>query len=145
MPDETHYRRLENMYFSAQFNRAYATSLNISAGRAEAVMPVREDRFHVLRAAHGAVYFKAMDDTAFFAAQSLVEDAFLLTLSFNLYFLKPINSGAMHAVAECVSAGSRQWIAEAIVRNDDGIIIARGSGVFVKSRVSLSEDIGYRL
>lgn len=144
-PNSDHYRKLEAMYFSAPFNRDYATQLTITQGRAEVIMPVKPERFHVLGATHGAVYFKAMDDVAFFAANSLVEDAFLLTVSFNLYFMRPISEGHMRAVGTIMSASKRQWIAEAVVYNAHDDIIARGSGMFVKSRTPLTPEIGYKL
>jgi acyl-coenzyme A thioesterase PaaI-like protein len=34
---------------------------------------------HSIHAVHGSVYFKALDDAAFFAVNSLVEDVFVLT------------------------------------------------------------------
>ena len=45
------------------------------------------------RAAHGTIYFKMLDDAAFYAANSLVTDRFLLTTAFNLHFTKPIRTG----------------------------------------------------
>ena len=36
-------------------------------------MPIKKDYFHALEAIHGSVYFKILDDAAFFAAQSVVK------------------------------------------------------------------------
>ena len=44
-------------------------------------------------AAHGTLYFKMLDDAAFYAANSLVSDRFLLTTAFNLHFTKPMQRG----------------------------------------------------
>jgi hypothetical protein len=38
----------------------------------------------------------------------------------------------------------RQFIAEAVLHDSAGNEIARGSGVFVRSKFPLSEDIGYK-
>ena len=46
--------------------------------------------FHAADAAHGTVYFKMMDDAAFYACNSLVTDRFLLTTAFNLLFTRPL-------------------------------------------------------
>jgi hypothetical protein len=35
---------------------------------------VRPDFFHAAHAVHGSVYFKALDDAAFFAVASLVQE-----------------------------------------------------------------------
>jgi acyl-coenzyme A thioesterase PaaI-like protein len=37
----------------------------VDEGYAEVVIPVRQDLLHAAGAAHGAVYFKALDDAAF--------------------------------------------------------------------------------
>ena len=56
-------------------------------------MPIKEDYFHALNAIHGSVYFKMLDDAAFFAAQSVVEDYMLLTANFNISFKMSHASG----------------------------------------------------
>lgn len=42
---------------------------------------------------HGPVYFRALDDAGFFAVNSLVEDVFVLTASFNVNLFRPMKSG----------------------------------------------------
>ena len=48
-------------------------------------------------------YRKLLDDATFFAASSLVDDVFVLTASFNIYFLRPISAGTMTARGTIVS------------------------------------------
>ena len=74
----------------------------VDEGYAEVVIPVRQDFFHAAGAAHGAVYFKALDDAAFFAVNSLVNDVFVLTVSFNIYLTRPISQGEMKAVGQVI-------------------------------------------
>lgn len=144
MSNETHFRKLEHMYHRAPCNAHYAPQISISEGKTELIIPIKPEFFHAAGATHGAVYFKAMDDSAFFAVSSLVEDVFVLTSTFNVYLIRPINSGSMRAVGRVVSQTRTQFVAESIVCNDDNKEIARGSGVFVKSKLPLSEDLGYR-
>jgi len=144
MPHEAHFRKLENMYHAAPCNAYYEPTLSVSQGHAELLLPVRPDLFHGAGAVHGSVYFKAMDDSAFFSANSLVEDVFVLTSSFTVYFTRPISSGQMRAVADVVNQTKRQLIAEAVVFDGEGRQIGRGSGCFVKSAISLSVELGYR-
>jgi acyl-coenzyme A thioesterase PaaI-like protein len=66
-----HYRHLERLYASAPINEYFRPQLRVSEGQAEVIMPVRRDFFHAAQAIHGAVYFKALDDAAFFAVASL--------------------------------------------------------------------------
>jgi uncharacterized protein (TIGR00369 family) len=142
---EAHFRRLERMYASAPINEYFAPHLHIAEpGAAELRMTMRPDFHHAARAAHGAVYFKALDDATFFAANSLVEDVFVLTVSFNLYLTRPVSEGEIVARGRVVSQSRRLYIAEGVLEDRRGREIARGSGAFMPSTIALSEEIGYR-
>lgn len=144
MSDE-HFRRLERMYASAPINDFFAPRLHIpQAGVAELHMAIRPEFHHAAHAAHGAVYFKALDDATFFAANSLVEDVFVLTVSFNLYLTRPVSEGEVIARGQVVSRSKRLYLAEGVLADARGREIARGSGAFMPSTVALSSDIGYR-
>jgi len=144
MSNEEHYRKLERMYLSAPVNEYYAPEIHISEGRAQVSIPVRADFFHAAKTVHGAVYFKLLDDSAFFAANSLVEDVFVLTVSFNIYFTRPISDGVMKATGKVVQASIRLMIADAVIVDSEGREIARGSGTFMPSKILLTEEIGYK-
>jgi acyl-coenzyme A thioesterase PaaI-like protein len=89
------------------------------------------------------VYFKALDDAAFFAVNSLVEDAFVLTASFGIHLFRPVSSGDMKAIGKVVQASKNMFIAEATLTNSEGEEIARGIGTCLGSKAPLSPDIGY--
>jgi len=144
MTKEDHFRKLERMYLSAPINAYYEPAIEVSEGRAEVVMPVRPDLFHAAGAAHGSLYFKAMDDAAFFAVSSLVDDVFVLTVSFNVYLTRPISEGEMRAVGRVVFRSQRLFLAESQVFNSTGKEIARGSGTFMPSKIPLTPELGYR-
>ena len=141
---DEHHRRLERMYLSAPANEYFRPEIRISDGRAEVRLVVRPDFFHAASAVHGSVYFKLLDDATFFAASSLVDDVFVLTASFNIYFLRPISSGTMTARGTIVSRTNRLIIGEGVLVDDDDREIARGSGTFMPSKISLGERLGYR-
>jgi uncharacterized protein (TIGR00369 family) len=141
---DEHYRRLERMYLGAPANEYFRPEIRISEGTAEVRIAVRTDFFHAASAVHGSVYFKLLDDATFFAASSLVEDVFVLTASFNIYFLRPVSSGVMTAKGRVVSRSSRLLIGEGIITDDDGKEVARGSGTFMPGRAKLDEKLGYR-
>ena len=141
---DEHHRRLERMYLSAPANEYFRPEIRIDEGTAEVRIAVRPDFFHAANAVHGSVYFKLLDDATFFAASSLVDDAFVLTASFNIYFLRPISAGVMIARGTIVSRSSRLLIGEGVLVDGDGKEIARGSGTFMPSRVPLDERLGYR-
>ncbi len=143
--NEEHYRKLENMYLSAPCNKYYAPQLRISEGRAELVIEARQDLHHAGGAVHGAAYFKAIDDAAFFAASSLVEDVFVLTANLNCYLTRPIVSGEMRAAGRVVSRTKSTFLAETVITDSEGNEIGRGMGSFVHSQTRLSDVPGYRL
>ena len=132
------------MYLAAPANEYFRPEIRIDDGIAEVRLIVRPDFFHAASAVHGSVYFKLLDDATFFAASSLVDDVFVLTTSFNIYFLRPISAGVMTARGTIVSRSRRLIIGDGVLVDEDGREIARGSGTFMPSRVPLDERIGYR-
>jgi uncharacterized protein (TIGR00369 family) len=144
LTNEEHYRKLERMYASAPLNEYYKPTMHISDGRAEVTVAVRRELFHAANAVHGALYFKCLDDACFFAVNSLVDDVFVLTVSFNLYLTRPISAGEMRATGRVVYRSRQLFVAEAELVDQDGQEIGRGSGTFMRSSTPLSPDIGYR-
>ena len=126
------------MYHAAPINQFFKPSLHIEEGSATVRMPVRPDMHHAAHAAHGAVYFKALDDAAFFAVQSLVTDVFVLTSTFQVHFLAPVSGGEMVATGKVVHQSKRLFIAESVVEVA-GKIVARGNGTFMRSAVRLDD------
>ena len=141
---ETHWRALESLYASAPVNAKFASSLEVLAeGRARITFDVTEDSYHAAGAAHGTIYFKMLDDAAFYAANTLVTDRFLLTTSFNLHFTKPVREGKVVAEGRWVSGRRRVFVAESRLVDAEGEEIGRGTGTFMKSRIPLSSLAGY--
>jgi uncharacterized protein (TIGR00369 family) len=140
---EQHYRRLERMYLSAPINAHYRPSIHIGEGCAQVTIAVRPELFHAADAVHGAIYFKLLDDAAFFAANSLVDDVFMLTVSFNVYLTRPVSAGEMKASGRVVHRSRRLLIAEAEVFDSDGRQLGRGSGTFMRSKIPLSSVPAY--
>ena len=140
-----HFRALESLYDSAPVNRGFTSRLEIvEAGVARIRFEVEEAMFHAAGAAHGTLYFKMMDDAAFYACNSLVSDRFLLTTAFNLNFTKPLRSGPVVAEGRWVSGRRRVYVGEARLIDADGEEAARGTGTFMRSRIALSGLAGYR-
>ena len=140
-----HYRALESLYASAPVNGLFESRLEIvSEGHSRIRFRVDERFHHAARAAHGTIYFKMLDDAAFYAANSLVTDRFLLTTAFNLHFTKPIRTGEVVAEGRWVSGRRRVFIAEAHLIDGEGDEIGRGTGTFMRSHIPLSGLDGYR-
>ena len=143
LDDAEHFRRLERMYHAAPINAYYQPVLKVGEGTAELEIAVRPDFFHAASAVHGSVYFKALDDAAFFAVNSLVKDVFVLTVSFNLYLTRPISEGVLRATAQVVHRSRQLFLAEAELFDGQSRPIARGSGSFMRSSIELLPAIGY--
>ena len=140
-----HFRRLEALYRSAPVNRAFESEIEISsAGHARIRFKVEESSFHAAGAAHGTLYFKMLDDVAFYAANSLVSDRFLLTTAFNLHFTRPMRAGEAVAEGRWISGRRRVMIADAHIVGPDGEEAARGTGTFLRSHIPLSSLKGYK-
>jgi len=141
---DQHYRALERLYASAPVNAKFASKLHIPAqGRAQLTFTVTPEDYHAAGAAHGTIYFKMLDDAAFYAANTLVTDRFLLTTGFNLFFTKPVRAGTVTAEGHWVSGRRRVFVAEARLVDEEGEEIGRGTGTFMRSRIPLSSLPGY--
>jgi uncharacterized protein (TIGR00369 family) len=139
-----HYRALERLYGSAPINQLFQSQLHVDGeGRARIVFQVTEACYHAAGAAHGTIYFKMLDDAAFYAANTLVTDRFLLTTSFNLHFTAPVRAGKVIAEGRWISGKRRVYVAEARLIDQEGEEIGRGTGTFMRSHIPLSGLPGY--
>src|SRR5690349_4446918 len=134
-----HYRALESLYASAPVNGLFESRLEIvSEGHSRIRFQVDERFHHAARAAHGTIYFKMLDDAAFYAANSLVTDRFLLTTAFNLHFTKPMREGPARAEGRWISGRRRVLVAEARIVDSEGEECGRGTGTFMRSHIPLT-------
>ncbi|MCW8877767.1 MAG: PaaI family thioesterase [Kangiellaceae bacterium] len=140
---ETHYRCLESMYQAAPLNDFYLPKMKVSYAESEIEIDIDKKFFHAGMAVHGSVYFKMLDDAAFFAANSLETEVFVLTTSFTTYLTRPISEGKMRSVGKVVNRNRTQFIAEAVLYDGKGKEIARGNGIFVRSKNKLVDVEGY--
>ena len=143
MEIEQHFKSLENMYAAAPINEIYRPTIKISKGQAVIEIELDSRYHHSAGAVHGSVYFKMLDDAAFFAANSLEHEAFVLTTSFTTYMTRPVSSGRLRAVGRVVNQNKSQFIAEAVVYDSQDNEIGRGSGVFVRGKFPLIQARGY--
>ena len=140
---DPHFSALQNMYLGAPINAFYRPTIDISEAEATIEIEVSGKLFHAAGAVHGSVYFKMLDDAAFFAASSLEKEVFVLTTSFTTYLTRPVSSGRLRSVGKVVNRNKSQFIAESVVYDSAGNEIGRGSGVFMRSKIPLRETPGY--
>ena len=140
-----HFRALESLYRQAAINRLFESEIEIAEpGFARIRFDIGPATNHAAGAAHGTLYFKMMDDAAFYACNSMVSDRFLLTTAFNLVFTRPLKNGPVVAEGRWVSGKRRVFVGEARLLLPDGEEAARGTGTFMRSHIPLSSLEGYR-
>ena len=141
---EAHYRALESLYAAAPINGMFRSKLEITGeGQARIRFDIEPGHYHAAGASHGTTYFKMLDDAAFYAANSLVNDFFLLTTAFNLLLTRPIKAGPVVAEGRWVNGRRRVLVADAWLLDADGEQVARGTGTFMRSRIPLATLPGY--
>jgi uncharacterized protein (TIGR00369 family) len=139
-----HFRALESLYRHAPVNGLFESRLEIvEQGFARISFEVAEALYHAAGAAHGTLYFKMMDDAAFYACNSLVTDRFLLTTAFNLLFTRPLRAGPATVEGHWASGKRRVFVGEARLIDSDGRLAASGTGTFMRSHIPLSGLPGY--
>ena len=143
MNNEQHFRKLERMYLSAPINELYLPSVEISQGQSVIQTEVKPEFFHAAGSRQESVYFKLLDDAAFFAVNSLVKDFFVLTVSFNIYLTRPVVKGILIAQGRVVSRSVNYFVAESVLTINDKDV-ARGSGSFLRSKIELAGVDSYK-
>lgn len=143
--NKEHFHKLEQMYLKADINsKLYpGSTIHISEGKAEVSIDVSSKYFHAFKALHGSVYFKMLDDAAFFAVNSLVTDYFVLTTSFNINLIRPVSAGKITATGTVRFKSKNIFTAESVLKNEVGKEIAFGTGNFTRSKVELRSVAGY--
>lgn len=141
-----HFEKLKRMYLNANFNKHLYETTECEIGHETATisMTISDKYFHALGAIHGSVYFKLLDDAAFFAVNSIVEDVFVLTTSFHINLIRPANEGKITATGRIKFKSKSLFVAESSIVNAQGKEIGFGTGNFAKSKVALTEEIGYK-
>jgi len=141
--DAVHFENLKSMYAAAPVNCFYNPSVEISEGQAIIEIELSSKFHHSAGAVHGSVYFKLLDDSAFFAAQSLEKEFFVLTTSFTTYLTRPVSAGILKAIGKVVYKNKSQLIAESVVYDEQDNEVGRGSGIFVRGKFPLAQAKGY--
>ena len=144
MSDQDHYRKLENFFHSARINEFYNPEITVSERSTEIRLDVDPKFFHAGHSVHGSVFFKLLDDACYFACQSIEKHHFLVTSSFNIQFIAPVTGGTLTVKAEVDATTRSVSFASGEIFDEKSRLVATGNGNFMKSRLNLNEDVGYR-
>ncbi len=139
-----HYRQLETLYYKAAIQQFIdGSKITIHHQTAEITLPVHPKYNHGANAMHGALYFKLLDDAAYFAVASVVQDVFIVTSSFQINLVRPVTGGTIKAIGKLRTIGKNLFVAESTLYNDKGKEVAFGTGQFMKTNQPLSSLDGY--
>lgn len=139
-----HYERLLKMYARAPIHDFYkGIEMVIEPKKSTITLPIDARFFHGGMATHGSVYFKLLDDAAYFACQSEIDDFFIVTTSFNINLLRPITKGIIKAVGEVDFMSLNLFTASAKLYDEKGRLCGTGQGQFMKSRMALESVADY--
>lgn len=140
MSKEKHFKKLLDIYDIAPIHSFYKDiKLEVRELEATITLPVQSTFFHGGLAVHGSVYFKLLDDAAYFAVQSEVEDYFIVTTQFDIQLLRPVNSGILRAEGKAYFIAQNLFAGSAEIYDDKDRLIAKGQGQFMKSKLPLSK------
>lgn len=143
MSNKDHFSSLNNMYMAAPINTIYKPTISLAEGEAVIKMQVDEQFHHSGGSMHGSVYFKNLDDAAYFAASTLEKEFFVVTTSFTTYMTRPISQGEICAKGRVVNRNSSQYIVEAILYDEQDRELGRGNGIIVPSKMRLADVAAY--
>jgi uncharacterized protein (TIGR00369 family) len=144
MDKEQHFRALEQMYNEgAPINQLILHRVTVSEGKAQVRWEVDGRFFHAAASLHGSLYFKMLDDAAFFAANSIEREVFVLTATLNVQFFKPVVGGVLVSEGWVTVPGRTLIHAHSELRDEKGRLVAAGQGTFARSAVRLRDISGY--
>ena len=133
MPNEAHFRRLEQLYKAGPINHFIAATLEVQEGEATVHIKTEPQYQHWGGVLHGSIYFKALDDACVFAVASVVEDAIVTTATFNVTFARPFQGEILIASGKLLHQSRRLFVADAEIRDERGRLVAKGNGTFMKT------------
>jgi uncharacterized protein (TIGR00369 family) len=141
--EQEHYKKLIQMYAKAPINEFYQPRMTLEKEKAIISITVTSKMMHSAHGVHGSVYFKLLDDAAFFAANSIEPKMFVLTSDFHIRLLRPVAQGTLIATGWVTHAGRKNILAHSELRDSNGALIASGQGSFTRSKMPLNAQCGY--
>lgn len=137
-----HYQFLQKMYYAAPLHQSYpGIKISVSDQKTIIELDVDEKFHHAGGSAHGSVIFKLLDDAAYFAIQSAIQDYFIVTSQFNIQLFRPVVSGKIFAEGEVEMMTRNLFSGKSIIKDEKGRKVAVGQGQFVKSNIPLNEGL----
>lgn len=132
------------MYRSAPLHKSYeGIDILVEKEKATVLLEVNENHHHAGGSMHGSVYFKILDDAAYFSLQSIIQDYFIVTTQFNIQLFRPVISGQLKAIGKIDMMTKDLYSASSVLFDAKGRKLGQGNGQFMKSKVKLEEVDSY--
>ena len=141
--DKKHFKNIINGYNNAPINQIFMPKMELSLGECEIKMKISKNFHHSANSLHGSIYFKMLDDAAWGASNTYIDDVFLFTYNFNIYLTKPVSSGIIISKGKVIDKKDGKIKAKSILYDSKNNEIARGDGLFMKSKYLLKDAIGF--
>ena len=138
-----HYQALIRLYQVAPINQFYKPTMTLDKGTARIDIQATSNMHHTGGFVHGSVYFKMLDDAAYFAAQTLEREFFLVTADFRIDLIRPFAQGGIYACGAIQHQGKKDILATATLHSEKGKLLATGTGRFSRSAWPLARQSGY--
>ena len=142
--NKRHFKKIINGYKSAPINQLYKPKMNLSLGKSIIQIKILQQFHHSANSLHGSIYFKMLDDAAWAASNTYVEDVFLFTYNFNIFLTKPVSKGLITSKGMLVEKKDKKYIAKSYLFDNNDNEIANGSGIFMRSNYLLKDAIGFK-
>ena len=142
--NQHHLNRIINCYKSAPINQLYKPEMHLEMGKCEIEIEIKDEYFHSANSLHGSIYFKMLDDAAWAASNTYVEDVFLFTSTFTITLAKPVSSGIIKSEGTVINQTSDRFVSKSVLLDSNNIQIAKGAGVFLRSKNLLKDSIGFK-
>ncbi len=139
-----HQKRLQRVYASAPIMRFYNTSyLRFLEEGTTTTLTVESKYFHGQRALHNSVYFRMLEDAAYFACAAQEPDFHLSTSSFTTNFEEPVSTGKIKAIGTVLKSTKDGYTATAELKDENDVVLATGKGTYKRTEMKWAKVFGY--
>tara|TARA_Y100001970_G_scaffold263886_1_gene349844 strand:- start:126 stop:548 length:423 start_codon:yes stop_codon:yes gene_type:complete len=121
-------------YINHPMHKNLNMSVHFGKESAAVSMTIHESILNLVGTLHGAIYFKLIDDSCFFAALSAKESHFVATSNMTIHYVKPASEGNLVAKANIITKRNRMYLCKSTIMNDKEDILAYGSGSFIEPK-----------
>tara|TARA_X000000368_G_C22864944_1_gene638258 strand:+ start:36 stop:464 length:429 start_codon:yes stop_codon:yes gene_type:complete len=139
----SHYQKLQNLFLNSRINKTLDAQIKIGEGISEISFSKKEFMHNEVKEIHSAYCHMALDSSAYFAANSLIEDVSTMVKSFEIIHVRPSKSKKFIAKGKFLEKSMGNYIISSELFDDDENLICKAKGVFRRSKNSLKEINNY--